>query len=362
MKPVLTKKIIFDYIDGKATSIQRKFIEEWLEDSKNKELYFQYLDEWEQNHPQYIFNIEDGLEKVYKNIENPSNEIKESELNSKRNNLFFYLQWAAAAAIFLTFAWLGWSRFNKPSFVTYGELVKNTKAQTGEIYEKENLTAKPILINLPDKSSVILQPKSKICYSPKSYNKTKREIILAGEAFFEVQKNSKIPFFVYANELITKVLGTSFSIKTQPAKSEIEVVVKTGKVAVFLQYDRKKNQKLESNTLDGYILKPNEKVKINRNNYKIDKPTHVDQSKLTLPIQRLSFNFDDTPAIDVFKDLEKAYNIQIVYNKEKLAHCKLTAHLSDEPLAEKIELICTALEATYRKTDNQITLISNGCR
>jgi transmembrane sensor len=77
---------------------------------------------------------------------------------------------------------------------------------------------------------------------------------------------------VYTNELITKVLGTSFSIKTQPSTSEIEVIVKTGKVAVFLQHDRDKNQKLESNTLDGFVLNPNEKVKVNRNNYKIDKP------------------------------------------------------------------------------------------
>jgi transmembrane sensor len=362
MKPILTKKIIFDYFDGKATSIQRKFIEEWLSDQENQELYFQYLDEWEQRHPQYIFNIDSGLKKVYQNIATPVNEIKEIETPVKSIGFYSYLQWVAAAAILLTFVWLGWLRLNRPSFITYGQLVKNTKTETGEIYEKVNFTSKPILVNLPDKSSIILQPKSKICYSPRQYNKTKREVILSGEAFFEVQKNSKIPFLVYTNELITKVLGTSFSIKTQPSTSEIEVIVKTGKVAVFLQHDRDKNQKIESNTLNGFVLNPNEKVKVNRNNYKIEKPTIVDQKQLKLPIQRLTFNFDDTPAVEVLEELEKAYSIDIVYNKEKLAHCKLTAHLSDEPLAEKLELICTALEASYQEIDNQIILKSKGCR
>ncbi|QHV97837.1 FecR family protein [Spirosoma endbachense] len=362
MKPILTKKIIFDYFDGKTTSIQRKFIEEWLRDSENKELFFQYLDEWEHGHPQYIFNLDSGLKKVYQNIANPVNEIEELESSGKNISFYSYFQWVAVASIVLTFVWLGWLRLSRPSFVSYGQLVKNTKAQTGEIYEKENFTSKPILINLPDKSSVILQPRSKICFSPRQYNKTKREVILSGEAFFEVQKNSKRPFFVYANELITKVLGTSFSVKTQPKTSEIEVIVKTGKVAVFLQYDQDKNQKLESNTLNGFVLNPNEKVKINRNKYKIDNPVIVDQKLLDLPIQRFTFNFDDTPAIDVLKKLEEAYSINIVYNKEKLAHCKLTAHLSDEPLSQKLELICTALEASYQEIDNQIILKSNGCK
>ena len=362
MKPILTKKIIFDYFDGKATSIQRKFIEEWLRDQENNELYFQYLDEWEQSHPQYIFNIDNGLKKVYQNIANPANENKEIESPVKQFSFYSYFQWVAAAAIVLTFVWLGWLRLSRPSFISYGQLVKNTKVQTGEIYEKENFTSKPILINLPDKTSIILQPRSKICYSPKQYNKTKREVILSGEAFFEVQKNPKIPFFVYSNELIMKVLGTSFFVKTQSATSEIEVIVKTGKVAVFLQYDRDKNQKLESHTLNGFVLNPNEKVKVNRNKYKIDKPTIVDQNQLELPVQRFTFNFDDTPAIEVLKELEKAYSIDIVYNREKLAHCRLTAHLSDEPLTEKLELICTALEASYQEIDNQIILRSNGCR
>ena len=41
----------------------------------------------------------------------------------------------------------------------------------------------------------------------KTINKT------GGQKPFEIEKNPQRPFLVYANELVTKVLGTSFSIK-----------------------------------------------------------------------------------------------------------------------------------------------------
>lgn len=362
MNEFLFKKILFDYFDGTNTSIQGKLIEEWIKDPQNKELFFQYLDEWEQQHPQYIFDIESGLKKVYQTIENPPLDIPQSIEEVKTINFSPYLKWLSAASILLFFTWIGWVQLNKPTKISYNNLVKATKEHTGEIYEKENLTSKPILINLPDKSSVILQPKSKICYSPKQYNRTKREVILSGDAFFEVQKNAKRPFFVYTNELITKVLGTSFTIRSKSAGSEIEVIVKTGRVAIFLQNDRNKKKKIENTMLDGLVLNANEKVKIDRNENKIDRPTPVKQDQLNLPIQRYTFNFDDAPVVEVLKELEQAYTVQVIYNQDKLATCKLTAHLSDEPLLEKLELICSALEAKYEIIDNRIILTASGCK
>ncbi|RRB02870.1 FecR family protein [Larkinella rosea] len=361
MNTSLTKKILFDYFDGRSTSIQRKMIEEWLENPHNNELYYHYLDEWEQQHPQYVFDADRGLEKVYLNINNPPAGLIESSPVEKEINFFHYSKWLAAASVILIATFFGWFQLQKPSPVTYNKLVKTTKSQTGEIYEKVNTTSQPILVNLPDKSSVILQPNSKICYSPKQYNKTKREVILAGEAFFEVKKNADRPFFVYANELITKVLGTSFSVTNRQAGSSMEVMVKTGRVAIFLQHDTDKNQKITAHSLDGLILNANEKVKVNGNDFKIDKPTLITPEQLRLPIQKLTFNFDEAPASEVLAELKKAYAIDIVFDQEKLAKCRLTAHLSDEPLLEKLELICSALEATYKEVDNKIILNSKGC-
>lgn len=363
MNSDLTKKIIFDYFDGKATSIQRKMIEEWLIELEHKELYYQYLDEWEGQHPQYAFDKTTGLKKVYQTIEEVNTVVDFQPSRERSINLFLYIKWVAAASVILVTLWMVWRPTMKNSSVSYKQLVSATKKKTGELYERENLGPTAIVVNLPDKSSVILQPKSKISYSPKRYNKTSREVILSGEAFFEVQKDSQRPFVVYANELITKVLGTSFSIKTHQATSDIDVIVKTGRVAVFLQHDVDKNKKITGNSLNGLVLRANEQVKVSQNNYTyiISKPTFVDKEFLKLPIQRLTFNFDDAPIRDVLKNLEQAYGIQISYDHEKLAACRLTASLADEPLADKLKLICIALEATYEEVDNKIILKSNGC-
>lgn len=358
MNSSLTKKIIFDYFDGKRTSIQYKMIEEWLKAKENQELFYQYLDEWESQNPQYLLDTEHSFDKIKLNIN--TNKEQNRGFSEERKNWGFSIKWLGAAAAILIFVWMGWTKLSKPPTISYENLVQNTKDETGEIYEKENTTAFPMLLTLPDESSVILQPQSRISYSPQQYNKTKREVILSGEAFFEVHKNADVPFFVYANDLITKVLGTSFTIKTNP--SETEVIVKTGRVAVIMQNDIHKDEKINGKTLEGFVLKANEQVKINQNGEKVEKPAIVKQEELFQPIQKLSFDFDETPATEIIEVIKNAYHTDISYNKEKLANCKLTAHLSDEPLIEKIKLICIALDATYEEIDNNFVIKSNGCK
>lgn len=316
MNTLLTKKIIFDYFDGKHTSMQYKMIEDWLKVEENQELFYQYLDEWESQHPQYLFNTEKGYLDINERIKAVKVEktIDFNEEIEEQKAFHFNYKWLAAAAVLLVFSWIGFKQLTKTDTISYKQLVNNTKKLTGEIYEKENLTSKPLFVSLPDESSVILQPHSKISYSPQQYNKTKREVILSGEAFFEVQKNSAVPFFVYANELITKVLGTSFTIKTN--SSETEVIVKTGRVSVIMQNDIHKNEKIDGKTLEGFVLSANEQVRINQNGEKIEQSFIVKQEELLQPIQKLSFDFDETPATEIIEVIKKAYHIEISYNKE----------------------------------------------
>ena len=224
------------------------------------------------------------------------------------------VKWFDVAAAILIFIWIGWSELSKSTKISYENLVQNTKDETGEIYEKENTTKHPMILILPDESSVILQPKSRISYSPHQFNRIKREVILSGEAFFEVHKNANIPFFVYANELITKVLGTSFTIKTN--SFETDIIVKTGRVSVILQNDIYKDKKISGKTLEGFVLGANEQVRINQNGEKIEKPITVKREELLQPIQKLSFDFDETQATEIIEVIKNAYNIEIIYNKE----------------------------------------------
>src|SRR5690606_37685879 len=87
-----------------------------------------------------------------------------------------------------------------------------------------------------------------------------REVKLTGEAFFEIKKDESRPFLVYAQGIVTKVLGTSFNIRARQGDEKIIVDVKTGKVAVF----REKNSNEEP-----YLLTPNQQVVYDLNSDKI---------------------------------------------------------------------------------------------
>lgn len=97
---------------------------------------------------------------------------------------------------------------------------------------RENKNTAPEKIMLSDGSTVLLQPGSSIRYL-QNFDAEKREVNLSGEAFFDVARNPQRPFYVYANNVVTRVLGTSFVVKSPVGQSTIEVEVKTGRVHVY---------------------------------------------------------------------------------------------------------------------------------
>jgi ferric-dicitrate binding protein FerR (iron transport regulator) len=74
--------------------------------------------------------------------------------------------------------------------------------------EQTNNSNKPQIITLSDGSSVLLQQKSKLSY-PKIFEMREGSTYLV-----KVLKSvkPKKPFLVFANEIVTKVVGTSFRI------------------------------------------------------------------------------------------------------------------------------------------------------
>lgn len=359
MENTISKKILFDYFDGKSTSIQKKMIEEWLKIKENQENYYSYLDQWESENTQYVFDAQKSMDSVNEKLNSNFSKIENVTIVEKTKPWRKYIIGFSSAALLLLLSWFGFNSPSKHIEVSYEKLVHDTKIESGDIYEKQNSGTAPVLITLPDESSLILEPGSKISYSPQSYNKTKREVILSGQAFFEVQKNSKKPFFVFANNIITKVLGTSFTIKTDIYSSQ--VIVKTGRVAIILQSDKNKEQKIIGQDLKGLVLNKNEQINVQQSTESLTKPKIVKQNELLQPIQKLTFDFDETPAIEILELITNAYHVEIKYNAEKLSNCKLTARLSDEPLLEKIKLICLALDATFEVNDSVFIIKSNGC-
>ena len=220
---------------------------------------------------------------------------------------------------------------------------------------EENKSSSPRTVVLEDGTSVILQPNSIINF-PETFNVHEREVYLTGEAFFEVKKDATRPFKVHADEIVTRVLGTSFSVRNFK-NGNVEVKVKTGKVSVFK--DPGNDQDNDDKT-HGVVLTPNQQVVYDRDQMRLTKSL-VENPVVLIPKTKYDFEFRDTPVKEVFKEIEDAYGVDIVYDEDVLSNCYLNASLSDVPLYEKLRLICKGINASYEMMDSHIIIYGEGC-
>ncbi|MCF0074059.1 FecR family protein [Dyadobacter sp. CY261] len=222
----------------------------------------------------------------------------------------------------------------------------------GRMREELNATGSVRQITLPDGSVVSLDPDSKLVY-PARFEGRERVVQLSGEAFFEVKRDTERPFLIYANETVTKVLGTSFRIKAYVSAPQVIVSVVTGKVSVFGKQDYEENQ--NNARLTGLILTANQQAEFSRQELHFNK-TLVEKPLIVESAPRTSFDFDNTPLQDVFKILQDAYGVEIIFDPELVNGRSLQVSLEDESLYEKLDVICKTMGMSYQIVDARILI------
>jgi ferric-dicitrate binding protein FerR (iron transport regulator) len=235
----------------------------------------------------------------------------------------------------------------------YSKLIQEAEIP---VQEAVNNSKAPLLVRLPDGSTVTLEENSRLSYS-KDFSRPEREVFLSGGAFFEVAKNPKKPFVVYANELVTKVLGTSFMIRAFEKDQRVIVAVKTGKVSVFTNKENTpQNSKVKSITLI-----PNQQAIFSRKEERLSRSL-VEQPQVIISKQELlHFSFTNAPVVTIFEALEKAYGVKMQFDEEVLSGCRLTTSLSNETLFERLDVICEAIDATYKVVDGEVLISGKKC-
>jgi hypothetical protein len=236
-----------------------------------------------------------------------------------------------------------------------------TQLYEEDLIEKVNASDRTMVIQLSDGTTVTLEPRSSLRYVRDFKDKRYRKVHLAGEAFFDVAKNLQQPFFVYANEVVTKVLGTSFRVKAYDDEANIVVSVSEGRVSVYSKESHEKTQDVRKPKLNGVVLMPNQQVLYKRIDHSFNKS--LVERPAMLKDQRVShsFNFSSAPMQKVFDVLEAAYGVEIIYSEEVMKNCYLTAPLGNEPLFKKLDIICRTIGANYELIDAKVVISSTGC-
>jgi transmembrane sensor len=266
-------------------------------------------------------------------------------------------RWYNWAAVIVFMAGMGWVALNlKLNNVL---VVAQTEVTNPEYVQHVNNADVSKTIILSDGTSIILQPQSILEY-PKSFGPDIRQVHLTGQAFFEVSRDPNRPFLVKAGEIVTRVLGTSFIVRNIEGEDNVMVRVKTGKVSVFMASEMDRPSVNSERTVEGVVLMPNQQVLYERLEMKMTKSL-VENPSVLIPLARQEFEFADAPIKDVFRAIEQAYGVDIVFDEEALSSCYLNASLTDVPLYDKLKLICKGINTTYEIIDSHIVIYGKGC-
>lgn len=228
---------------------------------------------------------------------------------------------------------------------------------TGDLITYQNNHHFKERIRFEDQSYVELEKGSSIVYN-KHFEVDKRQVYLKGRAFFQISKNHSRPFIVYTDQVVTKVLGTSFIVDNVSANRPASVTVLTGRVAVYKK-DQFKPEYTRADFTGGVLITPNQSVAFAQKQ-PLQK-TIAKQPSVLSGQQHISFNFDNTPLDTVFARLYQAYGIEIRYPSNQYQGCTLSVNMGNEDFYQKLELIARTLNLRYRLKDAAVVIEGNGC-
>lgn len=197
---------------------------------------------------------------------------------------------------------------------------------------------------LSDNTVVWLNAGSRLVY-PTFFNGKTREVLLFGEAFFEVSKNAEKPFIVKTSDIEIKVLGTQFNVSAYAEDKVIQTVLKEGSVAI--------RQNSASFFDKEIVLKPNQMASFSKSSNET-MLYDVDASYYTLWTKGL-LSFDDVDFNRILKKVERFYNISVNFSEPIMGTIRISGKLdlkqSRDEVLEYLEKV--SLTNIEKVNDNQ---------
>uniref|UniRef100_UPI003B3A0EDB FecR domain-containing protein n=1 Tax=Spirosoma sp. TaxID=1899569 RepID=UPI003B3A0EDB len=159
------------------------------------------------------------------------------------------VKWMAAAAVLLMVIAIGiqTQKGNRKPGINNSNIVATKKGSKSSLV-------------LPDGSKVWINSDSRISYED-GFGKTHRTLSLTGEAYFDVVKDAERPFIIHTTELDVRVLGTAFNVRSYADEKNITTTLVRGSLQV----------KLNNKGQQVYLLKPDEKLIVNKEPLQPDK-------------------------------------------------------------------------------------------
>ncbi|WP_394678711.1 FecR family protein [uncultured Sphingobacterium sp.] len=219
--------------------------------------------------------------------------------------------------------------------VLIGSVISYRSLYLPDVYQA---TQNVLTLTLKDGSRVTLSKGAKLTVE-KSFPADTREVILDGDAVFNVTKSKIHPFIVHAGSYQTKVLGTIFKITQDNQRFNVDLY--EGKVQVI---------KAEKPT-ETFIIKPKQTFS-NFGSKDVATIVATKTADTTLKNNTATISFTDLKLMDAIKILEDTYAVEIQY-PSTASNSKLSATKEKATAADMIRLISLKLNLNTKKINDK---------
>lgn len=351
------KLALVNYLTGDFSKTDSIVLNKWIERSENNRILFdEFVDIWQAS----------SYKKIDRqiNIDKAWNEINSQMQTNKTRRISSWKEIARIAAVFIIALFLGGTG--------YYFINKNSVSKFESQYvEYVSPLGSRSFVQLSDGSKVWLNSGSTLKYKS-SYGTDNRDLLLTGEAFFEVEKNKNLPFVVKTSEINVTALGTKFNVKAYSEEKTIETTLLEGSV------------KLESTTVNlnqNVILKPKEKAVFTKKNQSINliSAQQNDEQEAaktkTKPKLEILKSIEPEPIVS-WKDkrwvianeklgglavkLERRFNVNFIFDNEVLKEYSFGGTLEDESLEQIMKAIQLTSPIKYIIDKQTVYIMADG--
>lgn len=201
-----------------------------------------------------------------------------------------------------------------------------------------------ISFTLTDGTNVWLNARTSLTY-PVKFGKKNRQVILDGEAYFDVAKDKTKPFVVKTEKYNVEVLGTKFDVDAYSETGEFETTLMSGSVKIASLDDPSEE----------LMLKPDNKVYLQDGKLQVTPVSDYNPYRWKEGL----ICFKDATFLSIMKDFEKYYGLNILVKNKEVRKFSYTGKFRQtDGIDYALRVLQKDIKYTYQRDDeNQIIYI-----
>jgi ferric-dicitrate binding protein FerR (iron transport regulator) len=203
------------------------------------------------------------------------------------------------------------------------------------------------LFILADSTLVLLNSRSRL-YVPQGFPQSKREVILDGEAFFDVRSASAQPFTLQTDKLNVHTPSGNFRIRSLEKQSGATLYLLAGQANVGKSYHSDTDNQRE-NLSSGEMILANKDIDL------------MEKETFTLSEQQACLEgklvFDNTPLPAALKKMEDWFGVEVeVKGRSSSISKAVSGVFRNDSLQDMLAVLGDSIGFTYRITRDKVVI------